>query len=265
MTRVDAARTIAVSSLAGLSHAEASAAARAELGELLSVLRTLSDDDWARPTDCELWSVKDIVAHLVGWAEHFLSVAESAHQLRAGFARRGEFGGDLIAAINQVQVDDRADLAPAELLAHLEDVYPRFLRRRDALALAGIVVPFYMPLFGLTHARYMLGVIYTRDLLMHRLDVALATGRPRPIGPATVRVIEDVLRDWTRRRAVDATVVLGAPLQATYVCGSGHRARIAAAPAELCRVLTGRAAPDTLAVEGDRQAAGAWLSQGCPF
>lgn len=265
MSKTDATRTTAVSSLPGLSHAEAGAAARAELAELLSLLRTLGDDDWTRPTDCDLWTVKDIVAHLVGWAEHFLSAAESAHQLRAGFARRTEFGGDIIAAVNQVQVDDRARLAPAELRAHLEDVYPRFLRRRDKLALAGVLLPFYMPLFGLTHGRYMLAVIYTRDLLMHRLDIALATGRPRPIGPASARLIEDVLRDWTRRRNVDATVVLGPPLQASYVCGSGRRARIAAEPAELCRVLTGRAAPETVDLQGDTEAATAWLAQGCPF
>jgi uncharacterized protein (TIGR03083 family) len=33
--------------------------------ELMSLLRGLNPDDWARPTACALWSVKDIVAHLL--------------------------------------------------------------------------------------------------------------------------------------------------------------------------------------------------------
>jgi uncharacterized protein (TIGR03083 family) len=34
-------------------------------GELLSLLRNLSGDDWGKPTAARLWTVKDIVAHLL--------------------------------------------------------------------------------------------------------------------------------------------------------------------------------------------------------
>jgi uncharacterized protein (TIGR03083 family) len=34
-------------------------------GELLSLLRNLSDDDWSKPTAARMWTVKDIVAHLL--------------------------------------------------------------------------------------------------------------------------------------------------------------------------------------------------------
>jgi len=34
-------------------------------GELLSLLRNLSGDDWSKPTAARLWTVKDIVAHLL--------------------------------------------------------------------------------------------------------------------------------------------------------------------------------------------------------
>jgi|WetSurMetagenome_2_1015567.scaffolds.fasta_scaffold241049_2 uncharacterized protein (TIGR03083 family) len=34
--------------------------------ELINLLRGLSPDDWEKPTTCELWSVKDVAAHLLG-------------------------------------------------------------------------------------------------------------------------------------------------------------------------------------------------------
>ena len=37
-----------------------------ERSALLDLLRSLTDDDWARPTVCPGWSVKDIAAHLLG-------------------------------------------------------------------------------------------------------------------------------------------------------------------------------------------------------
>ncbi|MEO6056721.1 MAG: maleylpyruvate isomerase N-terminal domain-containing protein, partial [Gemmatimonadales bacterium] len=33
--------------------------------ELLRLLRGLTADDWHRPTVCALWSVRDVVAHLL--------------------------------------------------------------------------------------------------------------------------------------------------------------------------------------------------------
>jgi uncharacterized protein (TIGR03083 family) len=41
--------------------------------ELMSVLRGMRPDDWGRPTACALWSVRDIVAHLLDGALRRLS------------------------------------------------------------------------------------------------------------------------------------------------------------------------------------------------
>jgi uncharacterized protein (TIGR03083 family) len=41
--------------------------------ELMSVLRGMRPDDWSRPTACALWSVRDIVAHLLDGALRRLS------------------------------------------------------------------------------------------------------------------------------------------------------------------------------------------------
>jgi uncharacterized protein (TIGR03083 family) len=41
--------------------------------ELLTVLRNLSADDWAKPTACDPWTVKDVAAHLLDTAIRRLS------------------------------------------------------------------------------------------------------------------------------------------------------------------------------------------------
>jgi uncharacterized protein (TIGR03083 family) len=44
----------------------ATTVATAEYEALPALLRTLSQDDWLRATDCTGWTVRDVVAHLVG-------------------------------------------------------------------------------------------------------------------------------------------------------------------------------------------------------
>lgn len=49
-----------------LSGAESWDLAAAEYGRMLDALRTLTDDDWARPTDCTEWDVRGMLGHLTG-------------------------------------------------------------------------------------------------------------------------------------------------------------------------------------------------------
>ncbi len=46
--------------------------------ELMSLLRNLGPSDWSRPTACALWSVKDIVAHLLDTSIRRLSFGRDA-------------------------------------------------------------------------------------------------------------------------------------------------------------------------------------------
>jgi len=48
---------------------------------LLEVLRSLSPDDWDRPTACSLWSVKDVAAHLLDGGLRRLSAQRDGHLL----------------------------------------------------------------------------------------------------------------------------------------------------------------------------------------
>jgi uncharacterized protein (TIGR03083 family) len=61
--------------------------------ELMSLLRSLSGDDWSRPTACALWSVKDVVAHLLDSS-----------------IRRLSFGRDTLPSTPDTPISSYADL-----------------------------------------------------------------------------------------------------------------------------------------------------------
>ncbi len=71
--------------------------------ELIGLLRGLSDSDWGRPTVCALWSVKDIVAHLLD-----TSIRRLSHQ-RDGFRPRAEESidsyQDLVGYLNRLNAE----------------------------------------------------------------------------------------------------------------------------------------------------------------
>ncbi|HEY0606450.1 MAG TPA: maleylpyruvate isomerase family mycothiol-dependent enzyme [Herpetosiphonaceae bacterium] len=68
--------------------------------ELLTLLRQLAPDAWQRPTACPGWSVKDLVAHLLGGNIGRLSFGRD-HLLRKEAARAPSSNAELIEWINQ--------------------------------------------------------------------------------------------------------------------------------------------------------------------
>jgi uncharacterized protein (TIGR03083 family) len=60
------------------------------LEELLNLLSGLSAADWARPTACSSWSVKDVGLHLLGDEVHILSGQRDGHSSAASVASWGE-------------------------------------------------------------------------------------------------------------------------------------------------------------------------------
>jgi uncharacterized protein (TIGR03083 family) len=69
------------------------------LGELLALLKSLSDGEWNRPTSCSLWSVKDIGLHLLGGDVGILSRRRD-HCTPAGGAIQS--WSELVALINSL-------------------------------------------------------------------------------------------------------------------------------------------------------------------
>lgn len=142
----------------------------------LGLLRSLSSDEWQLGTDCAGWTVRDIVAHVVGAAQSTASLRESARQMI--LARRHE-GDQLVDRINQVQLADRQHHSPTELLAELQHAAPRSIRARRRLPalVRRTPVPTDTPGLGRTTLGYLNDTVYTRDVWMHRVDIARATQR----------------------------------------------------------------------------------------
>lgn len=219
----------------------AEATAQDELSALRQLLHQLDERDWQRPTACPDWSVRDLVCHLVGSFED--SARPWVFGRRRLVGRRRYPDLPWLDALNQVQVDDRRDREPADLLADLESLGPRGIRGRRSLPGALRRLPLSEPLDGHRLA-YLVDIIYTRDMWMHRLDLAAATGRPFVPGGQTAAVTRQVLRDldaaWTGPTAV---VRLTGALDERWRLGPGPvQATVAADTVALMRLLSGRPA-----------------------
>jgi len=217
------------------------AAAELEYARLVEQLRGLSAADWRRPTDCTEWDVRQVVAHLVGAAEGNASVREAVRQVRLG-RRRKRPGQDDVDGINAVQVEERAEATPAELLAALADVAPRAVRgrRRVPAPLRALPVPFGPPL-GTKPVGYLMGCIYTRDAWMHRIDIARATGAALVLTPEhDGRLVADVVAEWAKVHGQPYELVLTGTAGGTYAGGAGGE-RHELDAVEFARVMAGRA------------------------
>ena len=124
-----------------------------ERRELAAFLRTLTDEQWAGPTLCERWQVRDVLAHLL---------YDSIHVLRyPGTLLRARFGVD---RTNELMVARYRRFTPAELL----DMFERGIGRGPATLLA--------PRVALS------------DTLVHHQDIRRPLNRPRRID--TQRLLE---------------------------------------------------------------------------
>jgi uncharacterized protein (TIGR03083 family) len=223
-----------------MRHRDWMAAAEEEYRRLGRLLAELDAAEWSRPTDCAEWDVRQLVAHLVGAAEATASPRESVRQLRLG--RRLRPGADGVDGMNDVQVLERADRTPAELVEDLARAGRRGVRARRRLPapLRALPVPFGPPL-GVRPVGYLMDRIYTRDAWLHRVDIARATGRPLELTPDhDGRLVDDVVREWAGAHQAPYRLILTGPAGGTWNRGEGGEEHELDA-VELCRVVSGRA------------------------
>lgn len=184
-----------------LGHVEAAAMATTELDRFLSLLEGLSVGDWTKPTACSLWDVRQVVAHVTGAAASYANWAELVRQWSPrvhGAHRRPGFS--LLDTLNQIQVDDRADATPQDLLAELRTVGPRAIANRRRLPSAVRAIRLPMPALGIARIGYLTDLIYTRDMWIHRLDIARATAREMEIDARhDGRIISLMVYDLSKR------------------------------------------------------------------
>jgi hypothetical protein len=143
-----------------------------------------------------------------------------------------------------VQIDDHRAAAGPDLVDHFATLWPRAVRgrlRRPA-ALRCISINLGIPGTPRVRLAYLLDVIYNRDLWMHRVDLARATGKPFVVGEHDHHVVAQAVRDlalgWQRP---PLALELTGPAGGSWLVGDGEPAAAVRVDAvEYMRALAGR-------------------------
>lgn len=237
-----AVRHTDVTTIEGIGHDEAMRLQATELRRAIAMLRGLDDEQWTAPTDCPDWDVRRMWLHVLGACEAGASIRENAHQMRNGRRRRRELGVSLEAGLSGVQVADREDLTPAELVERLERVAPRTVRgrARTPRPIRAVRIAIDAPVVERWPLGYLIDVIYLRDAWMHRVDTARATGAELvSTSEHDGRIVADVVAEWARRHGRPFHLELTGPAGGGFTAGTdGEHLTIDAV--EFCRVLAGR-------------------------
>lgn len=179
--------------------------------QLLDVLNSLSADEWALPTACAGWSVKDVALHLLGDDLGLLSRRRDGHSVSVDINSLDElivFINDL----NETWVATLRRLSPrviCDLLAFSGPMLHAFFATWDVNALGGSVGwtgndadPVWLDL-----ARE-----YT-EFWMHQMHIRDAVGQPNPLQeprffrPLLATFMYGVPRAYTDTEAADGTLV----------------------------------------------------------
>ena len=240
---------IDVTMIEPLAHDEAMRRQAQELDRTLALLRSLDDAAWTAPTVCPAWDIRAMYQHVLGACEAGASIRENVHQLRRARSYRNQAGGPLEAALSAVQVRERADLSPGQIIGRLTAIAPRTVRgraRTPALVRNHAKLAVDGPVYETWKLGYLIDTIYLRDLWMHRADAARALNRPLELTPRhDGRIVADVVAEWARRHGEPFVLDLTGPAGGRYahapeLPGTRH---ISFDAVEFCRTLAGRGQP----------------------
>jgi uncharacterized protein (TIGR03083 family) len=230
--------------LPAIGHDEAMRITQVEFDRMLAAMRELDADDWTRPTDNTEWDVREMLLHLLGAADANASMREMVGQLVRGKRLFAEIGGDhWVDGLNEIQIRDRATLSNGDIVERYAAVIPKAVRARTRLPRKVAALP-VLPLgepFGRMPLGWLMDMGFTRDVWMHRADLAAATGRAMRLTPEhDGRIVADIVREWADLYGHSFTLDLGGPAGGLFVAGrEGDDIEIDAV--EFVRVLTGRA------------------------
>lgn len=234
--------TTDVTTIASIGHHEAMQLQATELDRAIAQLRSLDAEDWSTPTVCPDWDVRRMWLHVLGACEAGASMRENTHQMLAARKRRKDLGVSLDAGLSGVQVAERENLSPDELVERLALVAPRTIKGRNRIPrpMRAAKIAVDAPVVEKWALGYLIDVIYLRDVWMHRVDTAGATGRDLVLSTEhDGRIIADVVAEWARRHGQPFTLELTGPAGGIFTAGAGGEPIVLDA-VEFCCLLAGR-------------------------
>lgn len=200
-----------------------------ELADFVELLRSLSPDEWERPTRCEGWRVADVAAHIVG------TLSDIVHGRLEGLTnpetvarhvdeRRGRSAGDVADELEQV-----AKLG-ADILGAFDDESWEAPSPGD---------------FGFTLGYGIETLWY--DTYVHADDIRVATGRPTVTGPGLRASVHHIAVQLAGRGWGPATLALDGIEEVPVGDGGGRR--VTGDPHTFVLVATGRQDPSVLGLD----------------
>ena len=208
---------------------EADLLATAAYAALLTDIADLSDGDWARSTDCAGWTVRDVVAHLVGAAQGHASMPTFMRQYMWGMRHRQAFDGSSLDAMNQHQIDGQDGHSTDRLVQELIELAPRAVAGRSRRARLLGWAPIGIEEAGSwsigtptkTTMAELCAVVLTRDVWAHRLDLARAIGKQPTLDPGVDGwIVADLVADWASRHGQPVTLTLTGDAGGTFTIGT---------------------------------------------
>ena len=85
-----------------------------EAARIEAYMRELPDDEWTRPSRCEGWSVRDVLAHLMATEEYHRACLDGT--VKELMARMGERGATDLASANELGIRDQDGKSNEQLL-----------------------------------------------------------------------------------------------------------------------------------------------------
>jgi uncharacterized protein (TIGR03083 family) len=138
--------------------------------DLLALVASLTDEEWAAPTPCPGWTVADIVAHGIDIEQTVAGVPRPTHVVDS--ASRSHVRSP-IGEFTEIGVDMRRGRPREELLTEYREILTERRRQLDGTPADAEVMG---PLGRMTTLERLLRV-RTFDVWVHEQDVRTATGR----------------------------------------------------------------------------------------
>jgi hypothetical protein len=145
--------------------------------------------------------------------------------------------------MNELQVRERATTSTEQLIAEWDRNSGKALRARTRLPRLIARLPLLnLPApVGRQPVSYLFDVGFTRDVWMHRVDLAQAAAKPLDIDPGhDGRIVADIVAEWAGTHGEPFILELDGPAGGHYTSGDdGEHVYLDAI--EYCRILAGRA------------------------